>query len=230
MPTMQSRGRSRSRRATALAFAGLLTLTGTGALAQEREGPSVRGSVRGELRRGSQARFEVTATHPAGWRAVENVLVTLELHGAALEEVAYDVAGSVIAVGGTRAVVGTGNAVAGRFLRVGAFGVTLATGGNRLALSFGARILEEIPPQARFRFTAEDDEGASASATVRAAVPEDDGGGLSVGTLALAALGALLAGGYLGARVASHRRRPSIYETVARRITEEREARGRPAR
>jgi hypothetical protein len=217
-------------RYAAVTLGSLVFLSASGVLAQEEEGPSVRGSVEGELRRGGNPRFEVAATHPAGWRAVDKVLVTLELHGAPLEEIEYDVAGSVIAVGGTRAVVGTGNAVAGRFLRVGAFGVALTTGGNRLGLSFGARILQEIPPEARFRFSAEDDQGTVVSVSVPAVVPEDDQGGFPVVTVALAALAALLAGGYVGARVATHRRRPSIYEAVARRITEEREARERTAR
>jgi hypothetical protein len=156
---------------------------------------------------------------------LDQILVVLELHGAPLEEVSYDVGGSVISVGGTRAVAGTGNAVAGRFLRVGAFGIALTTGGNRLELSFGARILEDVPEDARFRFLAQDDQGREASVT-RAAMPPEEGG-LSLNTVILAAAAALLAGGYLGARVATHRRRPSIYEAVARRITEEREVRGR---
>lgn len=206
-----------------------LVLMAPPARAQEEGGPSVRASVAGELTRGRQARFEITASHPGGWRSISDVLVILELHGAPLEEVDYDVGGSVLSVGTTRAVVGTGNAVAGQFLRVGAFGVSLSTTGNRLDLSFGARLLQDLPPEARFRFVAEDDEGRSDAVTVRASVAEE-GGGLSVGTVVLAALGALLAGGYLGVRVASHRRGPSIYESVARRITEERNVPGRPRR
>lgn len=220
------------RGAATAALLAVLVAVGTlarAASAQDEAGPTVRGSVTGELVRGSQARFRVTASHPEGWRSVDEVIVVLELRGAPLEEVAYDVSGSVISVGGTRAVAGTGNAVAGRFFRVGAFGVELATGGNRLDLSFGAQVLADVPRDARFRFVADDDEGRSASVTVRAAVPEEEGG-LSLTTVVLAAVGALLAGGYLGARVATHRRRPSIYESVARRITEEREARTRPPR
>jgi hypothetical protein len=211
----------------AAAALGALLAAATPARGQEAEGPAVRASVTGELTRGQQARFEVTATHPEGWRSISAVLVGLELHGATLEEVEYDVGDSVLAVGESRAVVGTGDSVAGRFLRVDAFGVSVTTTGNRLQLSFGARLLEEPPPGARFRFTAEDDQDRSGSVTVQARGTEEDGG-LSPGTVALAALGALLAGGYLGARVASHRRGPSIYEAVARRITEERDASGRP--
>jgi hypothetical protein len=219
----------RARRWWAAATLAALLSPAAPARGQEAEGPAVRASVTGELTRGRQARFEVNATHPEGWRAISHVLTVLELHGAPLEEVDYDVAGSVLAVGSTRAVVGTGNAVAGRFLRIGAFGVAVSTTGNRLELSFGARILQDMPPGARIRFTAEDDEGRAASVTVRPAVVDEDGG-LSLGTVVLAALGALLAGGYLGARVASHRRRPSIYEAVARRVAEERGAPGGPRR
>lgn len=208
----------------AVAFA-VMALAHPWARAQEEDDPAVRASVSGELARGGDARFRVTATHPLGWRTLDQILVVLELHGAPLEEVSYDVGGSVISVGGTRAVAGTGNAVAGRFLRVGAFGIALTTGGNRLELSFGARILEDVPEDARFRFLAQDDQGREASVT-RAAMPPEEGG-LSLNTVILAAAAALLAGGYLGARVATHRRRPSIYEAVARRIAEEREVRRR---
>lgn len=213
----------------AAAVLAALALAHPSARAQEDDGPAVRASVTGELARGQEARFRVTATHPLGWGTLDQVLIALELHGAPLEEVTYDVGGSVISVGSTRAVAGTGNAVAGRFLRIGAFGIAVTTGGNRLELSFGARILEDVPEDARFRFAAQDDQGREASVTVRAAVPAEEGG-LSLSTLILAAVGALLAGGYLGARVATHRRRPSIYESVARRITEEREGRARPRR
>jgi hypothetical protein len=212
----------------AVAFA-VMTLAHPRAGAQEEDDPAVRASVSGELARGGDARFRVTATHPLGWRTLDQILVVLELHGAPLEEVTYDVGGSVISVGETRAVAGTGNAVAGRFLQVGAFGIAVTTGGNRLELSFGARILEDVPEDARFRFLAQDDQGREASVTVRAAMPPEEGG-LSLSTVILAAAAALLAGGYLGARVATHRRRPSIYEAVARRITEEREVRGRGGR
>jgi hypothetical protein len=197
------------------------------AAAQGAAGPTVRGSVTGELVPGGRARFRATATHPDGWRALDRVLVTLELQGVALDEVAYDVGEGLVSLGGARAVAGTGNALTGRFLCVDAFGVAVSTGGNRLELSFPARVVREVPEEARVRFLSEDDGGGSAEMRIRAVVPDEEGG-TSMATVILAAGAALLAGGYLGARVTAHRRRPSVYEAVARRIVEERAAGARP--
>jgi hypothetical protein len=188
--------------------------------ATAQEAPSIRGSVQGELARGGRANFSVTATHPDGWQAINRVAVVLELHGSVLEEVAYDVDDTTLQVGESRGVAGTGDFISGRFLRVGAFGVEVTTGGDRLRLAFGARILEQLPQEGRFRFVAEDFAGTEFSRTIAAAVEEDEGGS-SLATV-LAAIGvALLAGGFLGSRLTSHRREvPSVYGTVARRLRE----------
>jgi hypothetical protein len=205
-----------------LLVAGLLMAAAGMALAQASE-ITVRGSVGGDLQRGGQARFEVTATHPDGWQALRTVAVVLDLHGAVLEEVVYDVDGTAIEVGDNRAVAGTGNIAEGQFLRVGAFGLEVSTGGNRLGLSFDARVLEEPPLGARFRFVAQDDEDEEVATSIPAAVEED--GGLSWSVVVLAVLAALLAGGLLGSRVATHRRAPtSVYGAVARRLEEERKS------
>jgi hypothetical protein len=117
-------------------------------------------------------------------------------------------------------VAGTGDFVSGRFFRVGAFGVEVTTGGDRLQLAFGARVLERLPPEGRFRFVAEDQAGEQVATVIPAVVEEDDGG-LSPATV-VAALGvALLAGGFLGSRLTTHRREESsVYGTVARRLQE----------
>ncbi len=212
-----------------LIVAGALAWTmvaGASAGAQEGPGPSVRGSVGGDLAEGSRVRFQVAVTHPDGWRALDRVRVALELHGVALDEIGYEVAEGVLTLGGGRAVAGTGNALVGRFLRVDAFGVAVSSGGNRLELSFPALVLRSVPPEAQIRFVGEDHEGGSAENAVRAVVP-DEGEGSTLLAVLLTAAAALLAGGYLGARMAGHRRRPSVYEAVARRIVEEREVRAR---
>lgn len=195
------------------------------AVAQDQGGPAVRGSVAGELTRGADAQVRATVTHPEGWRALDRVLVTVELHGVALDEIAYGVGDGLVSLGGARAVAGTGNALTGRFLRVNAFGITVSTGGNRLELSFPVRVFRDVPGEARIRFVAEDDEGRTDAIGVPAVVPDEEDG-TSATTVILAAVAALLAGGYLGARVATHRRRPSVYEAVARRIVDERRPRG----
>jgi hypothetical protein len=190
------------------------------AMAQE-EALTVRGSIGGELAPGGQTRFVVTATHPDGWQALRTVGVTLELHGAVLEEVTYDVDGTAIEVGGNRAVAGTGNVAEGRFFRVGAFGVEVSTGGDRLRLTFGAGVKEEPPAEARLRFAAEDDEGEAVDMAVVVAAVDEDEGGISVLAVAGAAVAALVAGGFLGSRLSAHRRgAPSVYASVARRLDE----------
>jgi hypothetical protein len=211
---MTARGTGTVLAAVALAGSLLVLSPATG---QEEE-PTVRGSVRGDLAPGSRAHFEITATHPEGWQALHWAGVNLELHGALLEEIAYDVDGTSIQVGAYRAVAGTGNVAAGRFFRVEAFGVEIGTAGDRLRLSFEAAVLEAPPPEARFRFIAEDDEGTEVSRSVAAAV-ETDPGGLSGTTIVLAIVAALVAGGFVGSRVTAHRRpAPSVYTTVARRL------------
>jgi hypothetical protein len=198
--------------------AGVAGMAGTAGA--QGEALTVRGSVGGELARGGQTRFAITATHPDGWQALRTVGVTLELHGAVLEEVTYEVDGTAIEVGGNRAVAGTGNIAEGRFFRVGAFGVEVSTGGDRLRLTFGARVLEDPPARARLRFAVEDDEGEAADMTVVAAAAEEDGG-FSVLAVAGAAVAALLAGGFLGSRLTTRRRAaPSVYASVARRLAE----------
>lgn len=197
---------------------GAVLVSGSPAAAQET--PTIRGSVRGELVRGGRATFSVTALHPEGWQAFDSVGVILELHGAVLEEVAYDVDDTTLQVGQSRGVAGTGDFVSGRFFRVGAFGVEVTTGGDRLQLAFGARILERPPPEGRFRFVAEDFAGEQFSRVVPAVV-EEEVGGLSAATVVAAIGVALLAGGFLGSRLTTHRREvPSIYGTVARRLHE----------
>jgi hypothetical protein len=211
--------------AAAVAVA-VATALASPAVAQGQDGPAVRGSVTGELARGREARVRATVTHPEGWRALDRVLVSLELHGVPLDEIDYSVGDGVVSLGSAHAVAGTGNALTGRFLRVNAFGVTVSTGGNRLELSFPVRVLRDVPGEARIRFVAEDDEGRSVALGVPAVVPDQEEGS-SATTVILAAAAALLAGGYLGARVATHRRRPSVYEAVARRIVQERGSRPR---
>jgi hypothetical protein len=210
------------RRSQAAAFLAILlplALAGP-ALAQSA---TVRGSVAGELTRGSKVTFAVTATHPDGWRALDTVTVTLTLRGALLEALVYEVDDTSITAGEASALVGTGDQATGRFFRVSALDIQLTTGGDRLRLAFGAGLLEDVPPGARFRFVATDDHGEEVSVGRVAPVTEEDGG-FPWATVGVAVVAALLAGGLLGSRVATHRRPPSLYATVARRVAEDRGA------
>jgi hypothetical protein len=182
----------------------------------------VTGSVAGELVRGERITMEVSATHPGGFASLHTLTVVLSLHGATLEEIVYDSEDGILVVGTHRAIVGTADEAQGRFLGLDGLDVTVATSGDRLAVTLPARVEEDVPSGATFRFTAEDDLGETASTAQVAATEED--GGLPLVPVVVGVAFALLAGGYLGSRISSHRRRsaPSIYGDVYRRLAEER--------
>jgi hypothetical protein len=204
-----------------LALAASVALLQALALPASAQAATIRGAVTGELTRGSKVTFGVTATHPDGWRTLDRVTVVLSLRGVALEELEYDVDETSITAGEASALVGTGDQATGRFFRVSALDIRLTTGGDRLQLTFGARLLDEVPSGARFRFVATDDHGGEVSMGRVAAVGEEEGG-FPWGTLSVAVVAALLAGGLMGSRIAASRRPPSVYATVARRLGEDR--------
>lgn len=221
-----------TRSAVRLALLGLATILLIAGPAGAQEQPkelTVKPSVTGPLTRGGRVTFRVTSTHPAGFAAVQTVTIEADLRGATLEEIAYDADGGAIAVGEAKAVIGTGDQVTGRFFRVSALDVSATTGGDELTVTIGADVLEALPQGTRFRFTAEDNLGEEAVRSVQASVPEEEGG-LSLVTVILAIVAALVAGGFLGSRLTGSRRSaPSIYGTVSRRIQDERNARSRGA-
>lgn len=191
--------------------------------------PTVDGTVTGEPLRGRTITFRITSTHPEGWQSLESILVILMLRGVTLEELSYGVDTTTVRAGVSSALVGTGDQVTGRFFSVDALDVRVSTGGERLQVTLGARLLDDVPEGARFRFVAQDDVGEEASIG-RVAAPPQEEGGFPWGTLAAAIAVATLAGGFIGSRVTAHRRprSTSIYQDVARRIVEERARRGEP--
>jgi hypothetical protein len=191
---------------------------------------TVQGSVSGELTPKARATFRVTAEHSDGWQALRRLAIIMELHGALLEEIAYDVDDSFIEVGGSRALTGTGDVATGGFFEVAAFEVEVTAGGDRLGLRIAATTLQSPPPGARFRFIAETDEGEEATTSVAAVVEEEDEG-LSALTIGGAVVAALVAGGFLGSRLTGHRRPgASVYDSVARRLREDERPPPRPGR
>ena len=206
-------------RRVVLPVAAVIVLAGPAAWAQES---TVRGDVTGSLTRGQRVTFEVDATHPDGWASITEVGSSLELHGAVLEELRYDVDRSSLTTGRGSVLAGTGDDLTGRFFRITGGDIEVTTGGNELSLTFAGQILEAVPQGARFRFTALDGEGEEISTSLRAAVPADEEDGFPIATVIAAALAALLAGGFFGSRVAEHRRQPSIYDRVAQRVVDER--------
>jgi hypothetical protein len=206
-----------------VAILALLLLAPSGAALAQSDELGVRGKVTGSLGRGQRVRFDVTATHPEGWASIASVGAALELRGAALETLMFEPADSKLSSGTSSVLAGTGDRLDGRFFEVAGTGITITTGGTTMTLRFSARMLAEVPAGARFRFTTVDLQGEEASTSLRAAVPEEEGGGLSLGTVILAVIAALVAGGFFGGQLASSRKpKSSVYSTVARRITDER--------
>jgi hypothetical protein len=195
-----------------------------GPLAASAVDLTVAGTVTGELARGRRVTFRITATHPQGWQNLQTVSVVLSLRTAPLEELEYIVDSTTIRAGISSALSGTGDSVRGRFFEVSAPDVEVSTGGNRLELTFAAKLLDDVPEGARFEFSVVDDVGQEASIRRVAAISAEEEG-FPWGTLALAIAAALVAGGFLGSRVTAHRRPASrsIYQDVARRILEERD-------
>lgn len=198
--------------------------------AAQEETLTVTGSVEGALAQGQSASFQVSGTHPGGFRALRTLSIALELHGAELDTITFNVDNGSISAGSGDALLGTGDSTNGRFFSVRALDVAQSTSGNRIDVSFAARVLEAVPEGTRFVFTAEDDAGEEASISRTATVPGQDEGGFPFATLVIAVVGALVAGGYFGSRLTAHRRRGSIYETVAKRIEEERRGRARSSK
>jgi hypothetical protein len=188
------------------------------------EGPTIKGTVTGELAKGRRVTFHITATHPDGWQSLKTLNVVLSLEGVPLEELSYGVDTTSVRAGVSSALVGTGDQVTGRFFAVDALNIRVATGADRLDLTMDASLLEDVPEGARFQFVAEDDVGEEASVNRVALTPQEEGGFPWATVIAVTAV-ALLAGGFLGSRVTAHRAPPtkSIYQDVARRILEERE-------
>jgi hypothetical protein len=205
----------------ALLVAAFLAAAPTAALAQTDD-LSVRGSVTGVLARGQQITVRVKATHPEGFQSLSEVTIDLELHGVVLEQMEYDAGQQTLRIGGGSVLAGTGNVAAGEFFSVKGLGLRTTTAGNELTLSFRPSLVEEVPEGARFRFTATDDGGDEATSALKAAVEEEEGG-LSLTTVILAIIGALVAGGFIGGQfTASRRPRSSVYSTVARKIDRDR--------
>jgi hypothetical protein len=195
------------------------------ALAQEEPALEITGRVVGDLTRGSQVTFRITATSPGGFRSLSKVSVQLNLHDIPLEEMRLDLDDNAISVGDGRVLVGTANTIEGSFFQVSGLDVTTTTSGNAVRIDFHASMLQTVPEGATFVLTATDDAGERASVTRVANLPPPPEEGFPWGTVAAAVFAALFAGAFIGNLFASHRRpavRPSIYSTVQRRLDEER--------
>jgi hypothetical protein len=188
---------------------------------------TVTGSVGGSLTRGHQLVVRVSATDPAGWRALKQVEITLVVGGADSDQLVYELENQSLALGAESLVVGTGGEANGSYLHVAGPHVFVTTGGPRLELTVTADVLRTIPAGARFRLSVSDFSEHVATVT-RSFVAPKSSSGLTWGTVLTYIVVALVAGGFVGNLFASKRRpaaRPSLYATIQRRIEQD----GQPA-
>ncbi len=192
----------------------------------EGDGPSVSGEATGGVTPGSKLTLRIDAAEAGGWQGLHQLDASLVVGGRTLETVSYDIEDQHVTIGDEEVFAGTGDEVAGSYLRIGGADVVVTTGGANISLVAPATVLAAIPGDAQVRFRAVDDAGRSAGAlgsigSARA------GGGVSWGTVVATVAVALLAGAFVGNLFASRRRPPqrlSVYSSIQRRIDDERRA------
>jgi hypothetical protein len=171
---------------------------------------------------GGALTIEADALQVGGWQGLDTIEVDLVVNGEVRDRLSFDIGNNLLTVNTQDLVVGTGAKASGTYMQLSGAEVIVTTGGAHLMLRLQTTVVQAIPSSARFRLTAIDDFGQSASVTRSIAEPEAAGGFSWGEVLAFIAL-ALFVGGFLGNVVASKRRPParaSIYATVQRRIDE----------
>lgn len=203
---------------------------GPAALAQQRSPApiTIDGEVSGGLAQGGSLEFRADVASPGGWQNSHLIRIEAVSGGKVLDTLVYDVEDAQLTVGEAPMIVGTGADATSSYLHVDGAAVFVTTGGAHIVLSLTAQVLQTLPGDTRFRFTAVDDYGETASVTreLGQGVPQ----GLSWGTVIAAVIAALLAGGLAGSMVTSRRRPPqrfSVYGTISRRIDDERSSTSR---
>lgn len=193
--------------------------------------PSISGRVAGSTSPGGRLTLEADALQAGGWQGLDTIEVGLLIDGKVEDRLSFDITNNILTVNTQDLVVGTGAKASGTYLQMSGADVVVTTGGAHLMLRLNATVVRAIPATARFRMTAVDDYGVSASVTRSATAPTSSGG-FSWSTVATFVALALFVGGFLGNTFASHRRTPprlSVYSTIQERMDQERRSAGRPS-
>ena len=189
-------------------------------------GPGVAGQVTGALVTGSRLTIRVDATMPGGWQALHLVEMAVVSGERELERLRFDIEDNKLTLGEQDIVVGTGAVASGEYLRVSGAEVVVTTGGANLSFEVDADVVEAIPEGSRFELSVVDDLGASDE--ISRSIAEPESGGITWETVIALIAAALFVGGLIGNLFASKRRRPpmrpSVYDTVQRRLEKERAA------
>ena len=166
--------------------------------------PRVSGSVTGTGKQGDVLIFRVAATDRSGFGHLDTIRIALQLHSVILDEFTYDRTHNAIASSTSLPVpAGTRATLDGTFLLVDARQVEIRSGGNSLAVTLRARVLQDIPKGSAFSLGASDDVNLVTWVTRGVTIPTPSGGGFSWGTLGLAVAAALFLGGFVGNLFAS---------------------------
>jgi hypothetical protein len=196
------------------------------AVARSASPLSAAGTVTGELRQGALLSIRLVVRHTGGWQEISEIQVGLELRGKTLEQLVVDpthYSATIPAVAGP-AVLGQHAELKGTFFRVDPGQIGLSAKGPTLTLGVPITVAADPPPGARLTYLARGFDLSQVGPRFLTPPVATDRG-FSWGTLALAIVGALFVGSFMGNLFASRRRpapRPSIYAAVQRRVEEER--------
>ena len=138
------------RRAPAAVLLAALLFAGPGVRAASptlpTRGPSVSGSITGDLVRGGFATLRISASDRRGWREIDLMQITMLLNGQPLGQINFVPAlGTVTMLGGNLVQVGADNSLTGGFFRFTGLDVTEVTGGTRVAFSVSAHVVQAVP-------------------------------------------------------------------------------------
>lgn len=211
--------------ALALAAAGALGFSAPqSASVSPSAGPSLEGDVTGTSGAGGSLTIRIDATVPGGWDRLHLVEAAVVVGGEETDRFTYDIEDARGMLGETPVIAGTGGSATGRYLALTGSRIVLTTGGANLTFRVVADVVSAIPSDARFDLSVTGDRGEHAEIRRRLERPPTDEGPTWASVLT-AALVALLAGGFVGNVFASRRRpprRPSVYDTINRRLDTER--------
>jgi len=183
------------------------------------------GSVTGDIKAGNVLHVDLKLNHSGGWQNFQQVQVALRIRGRPLDQLVFDPSDLSLSIigDGPAASLTEPEKLRGPFFSVNTAGVAIQTKGDHLELTIPIKLLVEPPPGARLFYTYAAN-GVPTQGFKPLTPPVQAKSGFSWGTLGLAILGALFAGGVVGNLFSSRRapQRPSVYASVQRRLEEER--------
>ena len=175
---------------------------------------------------GSLLTVKVQVQHSQGWQHIQVVDVLLELRGNQLDDIQFTPTTSSLQILGGNAgpaSLGESGHIRGAYFEIDPSKVALTAQGKNLRMTMPVRMISAPPPGATLAFQATAVPIAQLGPKTLTK-PVSSNSGFSWGTLGLAIVVALFAGGFFGNVFAARRKpapRPSIYAAVERRMAED---------